>query len=193
MKHLKNNFTILLLIVFSSTLFAQEENESPNQKQPKHEIGLDFLDYAKYRRIELSYNYLLNESNSIGTTLNFFEKNQEFWKEKGYQDILGIDLNYKHYFSKNKTQGLYVEGFAKYEFGHLYKLQGFDDLNSIKDYHAVNVGLGVGYKYVTKNNLFFDLNIRYNQTINNPSSYDPSFKRYPHEKFTYGFSIGKRF
>jgi len=187
---------IALVTLFTTSLFAQKTEKNQEKKdQPKHEIGIDFLDLSKYRKIELSYNYLYNKSNSFGTTLYFFENNPNFWKEKGYQEILGVSFNYRHYFSKKYAQGFYVEAFAKYEFGHRYNISRPDLPIFRNDYHVINAGLGVGYKHVTKSNIYFDLNIRLDQTIvdfrnNGIESYLLS---YPNGGFNYGFTIGKRF
>lgn len=192
MKQIKQTIFTFLMIITSS-LFAQ--NNLENKDQPKHEIGIDFLDLSKYRKIELSYNYLYNISNSVGTTLYFFENNPNFWEEKGYQEILGVGFNYRHYFSKKYAQGFYAEVFTKYEFGHRYNISRLDLPIFRNDYHVINAGLGIGYKHVTKNNIYFDLNVGFSQTIINfkNNGVESNLLNYPNNGFDYSFAIGKRF
>lgn len=61
---MKNLKIVALFILFTSVLFAQKIEEEYEQKESRHEIGLDLLDFAKYRRVELSYNHIFNVSST---------------------------------------------------------------------------------------------------------------------------------
>jgi len=176
----------IYLVLLSSIVFSQEKP----QIQLKNEIGLDFLELFQSNKIELSYNYLYNNHNSIGTSLTFFLRDETYLSKNLFQEIMGIDVNYKHYFSTKNNQGFYVEGLIKYGWYRSKKTlanQRIDD-----DYHSIDLGVGVGYKYVSKENYFIEVNARWNENIYN-TLYKEKGLRPPSSVPTFSVIIGKRF
>ncbi|AOW21394.1 hypothetical protein [Urechidicola croceus] len=194
MKQIK--ITLIAFISLTTmTLNAQNSNEKPEEKQPKHEVGFDIAELIAYKKIEFSYNYLLNESESIGTNIFFFPDNDDFYDFEGYQENFSVDINYKHYFSKKYAQGFYIEALAKYNYGKGFK----QDQNSFnynpddfKRYHELEVGFGIGYKYVSRRNFFIEGNFKVSRTIINSIDSNSEYS-IPNVKPHFGISIGKRF
>ncbi len=92
----KQIFTILLLCSIIAT-YAQQNIE--NKKNPKYEISVDFLKFVKpydTATIEGSFEYLLNESESLSITPSF------------HINDYSIGVAYKHYFSKKYAQGFFT-------------------------------------------------------------------------------------
>ncbi len=183
---------IALLTLFTTAINAQEQESKEKTKKgkAKHEVGLDFLELIQYNKIELSYSYILNKSNSIGTTIHFIPAASVYWANKNYEEHFAIDINYKHYFSKNYAQGFYVEGFAKYGNGYThvnFSSQPF--VNSVS-FHRISLGFGVGYKYVTKNDYFFDVKTRFSGAIYTTKEAESLI---PSDDFDFSVTIGKRF
>lgn len=185
----KITFTLILLIA-SSAIFAQETKED----QPKHEIGIDVLELIWLKRFEFSYDYLLNDSESIGAEISFFPENEDFIENEGFQHNFSFTVNYKHYFSKKYAKGFYIETFAKYNNGKAY-LQDQTTLNFLlndnKKYNSFEAGFGIGYKFVSKRGFFIDANIDISRNIHNTLNSDNY--NIPKAISNIGITIGKRF
>ncbi|AOW21393.1 hypothetical protein [Urechidicola croceus] len=189
MKKLKIIF-IVVTIFFTSIISAQNTNEDIKETEPKHEIGFDVLGLVQNRKVKLSYNYLLNESNSIGSTLYLFPENKNFRNRNQYHETLGIDFNYRHYFSEKHTSGFYIEAFAKYGWGRVYNTDTAPLYDYDGDYHNIRVGIGIGYKHIFKNNIYIDANIRYSKSIYKTGDVRGLI---PETDLTFNIIIGKRF
>jgi len=191
----KCKITIIALVtLFTTTLFAQETEEKTNGEQPKHEVSLDVLDLIALKKFEISYNYLLNESESIGAQISFFPDNEDFWGSEGYQENFSLGFNYRHYFSKKYAQGFYVEGFTKYSSGKSYLQTNNDyEASDFKKYHALDIGFGLGYKYVSKRNFYIDANINIRRSILSSIPTEKTDYYLPNATSNIGLTIGKQF
>ena len=179
----------LFTILFSLTVFSQDDKK---QKEPKHEIGLDILDFAEYK-LSLSYNHLLNKKNSIGVNISIYDRYASLGNMYSFYEVIGVDFNYKHYFSKNHTQGFYVESFAKYSFGQANDKYN-ENHHKYIDFNAISLGLGIGYKHVFSNNLYINMNLQVSQNLNKPNlNLNNRYSSYPATFLHRGISIGKRF
>ena len=88
----------------------------------QHDISVDVLGFA-FSKYGLSYDYLINDQNSIGLNVNFTSKNT-FSDMKNQYSFLDGDLNYsemniipefKSYLTPNKgNDGIYIGLYAKY-------------------------------------------------------------------------------
>ncbi len=181
----------LILLIASSAIFAQETKED----QPKHEVGIDVLELIWLKRFEFSYDYLLNDSESIGAEISFFPKNEDYIENEGFQDNFSFAANYKHYFSKKYAKGFYIETFAKYNNGKVFMQDPITSnyfLNNSKKYNSVEAGFGIGYKYVSKRNFFIDTSINISRTIHNSLNSNNDYN-VPKAISNIGITIGKRF
>ena len=188
----KITLVAIFLIAGVSTFAQKTETE---EKESKHEIGIDVLDLIGLKKFEFTYDYLLNESESIGVDISFFPDNDSFIDNEGFQDNFSISLNYKHYFSKKYAQGFYVEGFASYSRGKAF-LQDPTTLSFLtedfKRYNAIGAGFGIGYKYVSRRNFFIDANLNISRNIHNSLNSNDDYDL-PKAISNLGITIGKRF
>jgi len=186
---------IALVTLFSTSLFAQKTEENSETKPfPKHEIGIDAVELIAYKKFEVSYNYLLNGSESIGAKISIFPDNSEFWDFNGYQENFSFGLNYRHYFSKKYAQGFYIEGLAKYSNGKSFGQTNYNyNYSDYKKYDALEVGFGIGYKFVSKRNFFIDANINISRILSSSIPTENSTYYLPSATSNFSLTLGKRF
>ncbi len=190
MKQIKLSI-IALVTLFTTSLFAQQTEDNPKKtNEPKHEIGIDFLELIQNNKVDMSYNYIFNRSNSIGATMQVTPNYTDRWKNLNYAESVGVDLNYRHYFSKKYAQGFYIESFIKYSFGQTHQSIINSPFSLQKDYHQVAIGIGIGYKYVSEKNYFIDVNARFSKTIYKKG--DSKFL-VPNDNLPFSITLGKRF
>ncbi|MFK5878354.1 MAG: hypothetical protein QM478_02540 [Flavobacteriaceae bacterium] len=189
MKQITNGM-IVFFVVISTSLNAQESKKEIEKGKPKHEIDLDFLELIQYNKIELSYSFILNENSSFGATLHLYPSSSSYWKNQDYQEYFGVDFNYQYYFSKKHAEGFYIEGFTKYNFGttHLKNITN-PPINNSEDYQMISLGIGIGYKYIFKNNLFINTKFRVYEMVYKSGDYDAT----PSGNFDFSVTLGKRF
>ena len=185
-----------IFLIGSLSTFAQKtEEKKTTEEHPKHEIGMDILSLIGLKKYEFNYDYLLNESESIGTEISFSSDNEDFIDNQGFQENFTMSLNYKHYFSKKYAKGFYLEALAKYSHGKAFleDLTTSDFLlNDYKKYNALDVGFGIGYKFVSKKNFFIDANIDITRNLTNSLSTNDDYN-IPKAISNIGITIGKRF
>lgn len=185
----------LITIFFIGNLSTFAQETETKKKQAKHEIGIDVLDVIGLKKLEFSYDYLLNESETIGADISYFPDNDSFIDNEGFQDSFSMSLNYKHYFSKKYTQGFYAEVIASYNRGKAFLKDPTTSnflTGDFKRYNAIGAGFGIGYKYVSKRNFFIDANININRNINNSLNSNENYN-FPKAISNLGITIGKRF
>ena len=184
--------TIILFITGLLTLqsISAQEIDKPSDVLKKHEISIDFFE-SLLGKYEGSYDYILNDMSSIGTTISISPNSVSYIGRD--QEKFSLKFNYKMYFSKKRAQGFYVEFFTEYANGNRYKYDynyyGYD-LTDKKPYNEINLGFNLGYKYVNKHNYFINVSAGFARTMvnfNNNGNYSSGFK----PNFT--LSIGKRF
>ena len=170
--------TILFIGLFS--VFAQEPANI--EKIPKFEVSFDALQFTNpnLASISFSFDYLLNESESIGLTTTY--------RLNDYS----LGANYKHFFSKKYAQGFYTEIGLTYNTGKYYPSYNYNPNISLKKYNALNFDFKLGYKLVSKKNFFFDTFVGKSQTVlgTNVRPYRYKYRKLP---LDFGIKIGKRF
>ena len=173
--------SIAFLFITVFTINAQEQEDL---KPPKFEISLDayqLLNPKGVSGISLSFDYLLNKSESIGSTTSI--KSRYFSQS----------LNYKHYFSKKYAQGFYTElgmSYVKGQYVHFPQPANNPYNYEITDFDAINLDLKLGYKFVSKKNIFVDVFAGLSKTMFGDNRYLNSYYNSP---INYGVKIGKRF
>ena len=143
-----------------------------------------------FGKFEGSYDYILNDISSIGTTISVSPNT--FLYNQYKSETFSIKFNYKMYFSKKRAQGFYVEFYSEYANG-----KNFQSINTYSPrlvglpYNDLNIGFNIGYKYVNKKNYFINASIGFGQRItsfNTKSIFNSNGLK---PNFT--LSIGKRF
>jgi hypothetical protein len=179
----------ICLFIFVNALNAQE---NPLIDKPKrYEISIGMINFTE--KLKLSYDYLLENNASIGTSISYTPKNYFLSDDLSSKTAYNFSLNYKHFLSKKKKhQGLYFSPILTYTKGTAYRYdyatRGFTEENSIS-YQALYLGMNVGYKHLFKNNLFIDSNIGISKRITNFNS----FNWHNPCKIDLSISVGYRF
>ena len=183
-RHMKRS---ILITLFLAILVIYSAKSQEDVKTKKHEISIDMynlLNPIKLSGISFSFDYLLNDSESIGLTPTYS------------LDENSLGVNYKHFFSKKYAQGFYTEVGATYKMGsfytgsHYHHHNYYSCDNQLINYKALNLDLKIGYKLVSKKNYFIDVFAGITKTMfgTNPQNY-----KYPFTPYRFGFKIGKRF
>ncbi|OEK09793.1 hypothetical protein A8C32_09785 [Flavivirga aquatica] len=179
---------VMLSFLISSSIYAQETKDTSAKK---HELSFDLLELITRNKFELSYRYLLNKSNSIGSNISFSPDKKSLWKAQKFQENFTLDINYQHYFSKKYAQGFYLQAFTEYSSGKSFIENNYNPDN-FKKYNALGLGAGMGYKHVFKKGFFIDADIKFTGNLVNSLENNSAYY-FPEAKAFIGFSVGKRF
>lgn len=144
-------FFILLL---TTVTFAQETKTFNQDTNKNHEVKLNGLSLIGFKWLDVSYEYLINDESSIGTSLLFsFSGNDD--EVLDLYKTFSSTTYYRHFFSENYARGFFVEAFGmintfKNDFFVEYDQHGnrIDVNDSTKT--DVALGISVGGKFVTK-------------------------------------------
>ena len=185
----KVTLTIAFLFVFINAFSQDEESLS------RSEIKLNVA-YLIAGMPEISYEYLINEESSVGTSILFAIDND-------------IDFNfaftpyYRFYFGNKRTAGFFVEGFGMLNVTEdYYDIYYYDvPVNGGDVYYQNNdnsekntnfaLGVSVGGKFLTNSGFIFEIygGVGRNLFNNNSYYYDDNYEFVPR----FGVSVGKRF
>ncbi len=161
----------------------------------QHDISVDVLGFA-FSKYGLSYDYLINDQNSIGLNVNFTSKNM-FSDMKNQYSFLDGDLNYsemniipefKSYLTPNKgNDGIYIGLYAKYrtskstDNSFIITDVDNDDFDPLFPIHKTDVSssgfaLGVmsGYKWKTSGVMFLEITGGIGKFVSTSVSYSNS-------------------
>lgn len=186
--------SFILLGIFCSR--AQEDEEISKVEvinlfkevnfSEKNEIRLNALDLIIHPALSVSYERIINESNSYGVSLfaNFGDH------DTTYQNF-SITPYYRFYFLNRKdygANGLFVEAFSAFssvDFDYNFDSNSNDNSNEFQ----ISMGVSLGRKWVNHNGFTFETFIGVGRYFLNNSSdnYTPD----AHGRF--GIAIGKRF
>jgi len=177
----------VFVLFFSAKSISQ--NVAPKEetsKFKKHDVSVNFLG-AFFNSYEMSYEYFLNDASSIGASISYSPNIINVF-ELTSKEKFSFKANYRRYFSNKRTQGFFVEAYLGYSTGKYLKHDFNTHISNYKnDYNAIYVGFNIGYKYVTKNNLFFEASAGFGREVynfnGNPNLFVPNMK----------LAIGKRF
>lgn len=158
-----------------------------------HEVKLNLLSTALFLQPEIAYDYTINTDMSVGARTSFSLK-----KDDGsYRDLVGdfqISPYFRWHFYKNSGgnafRGFYVEANAAYAYmmdRPVYDSTHVSGVNQDKtqDYSNIGLGIGFGYRWITKGAWSFELGTTVGKYLLDNS---------PREVYTNAiFTIGKRF
>ena len=135
----------IALFSFALCVFSQENSE----KIKTNEVSLDWLDLALFRTIDVSYEYVKNADWGFGATTRY-----NFDKDNPFDEKYSVTPFFRYYFFNKKdygSKGFYAESFLK--------LYGGDDYYTEKTFFEAALGIGLGFKYVSKRGFVLDLNL----------------------------------
>lgn len=155
--------------------FAQEKEE-----KNRTEIKFNAFSYA-IGAIDFEFERTLNKRSSFGMSFRLA------YSEGQYSEIAGF---YRRYLGKNYASGFFIEGFGMYHsktdiFNRTFHFGTLDVLEIKSDFA---IGVGIGYKWVSKNGLILQAHLGAGRNlINGKNSYG---ELHPGKA---GISIGYRF
>ena len=170
----------ILVVIFLIGMTAANAQEE--EKKPRFEVSFDALQFLKPydSAVSFSFDYLLNESESIS-----FTPTRKF-------DEYSFAADYKHFFSKKYAQGFYTGIGLDYNFGKrlVHSNYGYH-YYYVEDYNALNLDLTLGYKLVSKKDFFIDVYASLSKTVVGQNMHRHNY--YHASPIDFGFKIGKRF
>jgi len=175
---MKKNSTLILFCLLTISIFSQEKK----QKSPNNELRLNLL-YTVVGLPEISYEKIINNESSYGVSFAF--------SLDSYIDLNYIILPYyRHYFSKKRAAGFFIEANAslgKFK-GRYY---GYLDDGSYTGSNVGNrtgagLGFSIGQKFITKQNWTANITLGVSRNIVNNIFIDGSYPRIE-------IALGKRF
>jgi hypothetical protein len=166
---------ILVLTILSLGVVTAQESTNTIKNQ---ELKLNVL-YALGEFPEISYEYILNEENSVGASLAIGDF-------EGFDDNLKFAFTpyFRWYFGKKRAAGFFAETFAML---NVAEDDYFFNSNDATGETGTGFALGVAFggKWVTKRNWVFELYTGYGRNIIN----DDITQDVPRA----GITLGKRF
>ncbi len=181
----KNLGIVALTFLISLSAFSQNNNQieyidNEFYKLPRHEIRLNLLT-SVLGIPELNYEYFIQDNFGIGLAL---QASVESFEDMSYR--AGVLPYGRLYFGQKPNRGFFIEGntgilFEKFYRDYWIQSQSTRQLRNKTNY---GFGVGLGYKFMTKNNWVGDVQIGAGRIFG-----DTYFEAYPR----FGISIGKRF
>ncbi|MBJ2173982.1 hypothetical protein JBL43_07020 [Aureibaculum sp. A20] len=188
--------TCLFILIVLLTINGVAQQDSIN-KTPHSEIKVNAFNLIIYKAADVSYEYLLNENQSIGMGLLIklkplkAKERKLFEPEISYTRYFSLTPYYRYFLSKKYAKGIFIEGFAMYATGKEFEStpDSKDTMSIIifKKYKTFRLGIGIGLKIVSRKNLSIDINFGY--------AMDPSRINYvsTNPATRGGISVGYRF
>lgn len=154
---MKKTVTLLsfFLTIFVSAQEAQETNVT--------EVKINGLSIS-LGTVEFEFERSINSNSSFGTSFftTFNDSNRAF----AFDYDSGITGFYRYYLGKNFTSGIFLEGFGMFHNTRRPKFNAGTEIAS-----DFLIGLGLGYKWVSKNGIILQTNFSpginlFNKSIN---------------------------
>lgn len=161
----KKSILYIFLILTAFKISAQQDSI---QKIHVNEIKINAFNLIAFTAVDLSYEYLLNENQSLGLGLLFKLKPVKnrmknlLEPEISYRRNFSLTFFYRYFFSRKYAKGIFIEGFAMYAAGKEFEEKN-NSVESIDEFiveknKIFSLGIGVGFKIVNRKNLTIDAN-----------------------------------
>lgn len=185
-----------MLFVVSQGLLAQEENSSSPMLGKHHEIRTDLVSLIGSGRINLNYEYFLNENFSVGLSggISDSKKNQEDF-DRGYRNNMpryDVSPFVRYNLSKGQKSFYFAEVFTTANGGDFKEIvrrnDGENEWFAIEKstYSDVAIGAGVGYKLYVQEALALEFMVGYGINLFNTDKSPDNIPKV-------GLSVGYRF
>lgn len=176
---MKKIFLIFLFV--SAVSYGQTDDTDP----PKNRTEVKFNMFSvALGALDFEFERTLNRKSSVGMSF------RQAFRSGRHSEVAAF---YRHYIGKNYASGFFVEGFGMYNSGYEYQFTtstGGGFLNSdIYEYGSdFALGLGIGYKYVSKKGLVLQAHLGAGRNLIN--GYEPNGEYFVGKA---GISIGWSF
>ncbi|MGJ8658248.1 DUF3575 domain-containing protein [Cellulophaga fucicola] len=172
---MKKGLLVLLFILTAKMVSAQAYSNFDKNQEVKFNIGM----FLATTSVEFGYEYFLGDDTSVGAILHFDGDAED------YNGSFGFGPNFRAYFGDTPRSGAFAEALGLYIKGEKKVTESGSRIK--KEYGNVALGLGGGYKWVTRSERFtLELNGGFGRNIN-PKDFQDDFI------FRAGLSIGFRF
>lgn len=179
---------ILFLTIFISTLTFAQEKETTKTERKKHELKLNAVNLIAFSWADISYEYLINEESSFGSSI-LFGLSEKIKKTTDVYKDFSITSYYRRFLSSKYASGFFVEGFAMYstfrDVEYDYVIGGANKVEN-KSGNDFTLGFSIGTKYVTKNGFAVEIYAGIGRNLINKDDNRPVMPRG-------GVSVGYRF
>lgn len=137
-----------LLILLTSLSFVCHSQQ---------EIKLDFTDAIALKTLEITYEYILTDVNSLGVSafLNFQDRSSDF----RYGEDRALTGFVRHYFSNDKEWNFFGELFLMFNKGEKDVFEANQGMDVPREYNDLALGLSGGYKYISKKGFVIETHI----------------------------------
>ena len=166
---MKKSYGVLLVtILFSMSMFSQENAENKSTTENFNEVKINGL-YLVLGAFDVTYERTLNEESAFG--LNVFLP---------FDDDINDDVNYyispyyRFYFGNKYAAGFFVEGFGMLNSTNDYSFSGsgFDPVTKKENITDFALGIGLGGKWITNSGFIGELNLGFGRNLFNQDRYD---------------------
>jgi hypothetical protein len=180
---MKKNFSLLIIVFTFHALHAQKNDTNGDPYQKKNEIKVNLIAPLS-GAVEVGFERHLNSNSSIGiSTFMVYDNTKE--KDLNYY----ISPYYRYYFGKKYASGFFLEGFGMFTSIDGKKMYAADNVTFTegKDVYDLALGVGLGWKLVTKKGFVLEANTGYGKLLFNANKTDHN------QVLKLGLNIGYRF
>ncbi|TXD46853.1 DUF3575 domain-containing protein [Polaribacter sp. IC073] len=191
---MKKNILMLLLVVASLQITAQEKGEIyPQDSNKKHEIKLNAFSLIVFSSLDISYEHLLNKDSSfgVGVFYNFNDINNDLYYPKKFS----ITPYYRWFFSETRfARGFFVEGFGMLN-SYEEELYYYGSPSKIEKETDFALGVSVGGKFIIKSGFTAEVYLGIGRNLFNNSNNDDDNGDFINNNIITrgGISLGYRF
>jgi len=182
---MKKTFLAVVILFSFFVVKAQNKNDTiENPYKKKNEFTLNLIAPIG-GAFDVSYEKHLNSKSSLGCTF-LYVYNHELEKDMNYY----ISPYYRMYLGKKYAAGFFVEGFgiiSSIDGKKVYDTEDKLTFTENPDVIDLALGLGLGWKGVTKSGFFYGANLGYGKLLFNADKTDHTIVA------KFGLNLGYRF
>ena len=158
---------MLIILLFTGTIcYGQEKDSISDLNKNRTEIKFNAFAITATSSLELEIERTLSKRSSVG--LSFFTNFKDPEDELVYNGIQNsLTAYYRFYLGKKYNQGFFLEGFGMYNTSNSL-LPGNASPKRYTITKDFALGLGIGYKYVTKKGLILQANYGWGKNLLEP-------------------------
>ena len=192
---------ILVLFTFSLTAIAQDDKEpvkeleqikkvKSKKYQGTNELRVNAFLFI-YGAFEATYEKIINEESSFGITAGAsFDKTQLNYN-------YSIEPFYRYYFGNKPAAGFFLEGYGSLNsrdyYNNNFNNQFLFPTTNVVTATNFGVGIGLGGKFITRNNIVFEINVGLGRNLTKNNFYENGNGFAPTLNGRGGISVGYRF
>jgi hypothetical protein len=155
---MKNILVFSFIMLFSTSLFSQEDDALKANANPTSEIKLNAL-FMVLGAFDITYEYLLNQESGLGLEV-FIPFDDELSDDIDYY----ISPYYRMYFGEKYASGFFLEGFGMLNASTVNEIIFFDNQGNITRTEVEKetnfaLGIGIGGKWYTKSGFIGELSL----------------------------------